>query len=202
MKRKSPPAAVPGHTARRMRPAERGIALITSLLLLIIITILALSMFRSIGTQEKIAGNTRDKERALHAADSAQQYAEWWLLQGNNAAPGSALACTAGDDANLGAGQICSNLPANVSQFPWPIATLYTPQDMGVAGLTAVGVAGDYVYQQRPGFYITDLGKAADNPGNETYQIDAYGFGSSGNTVAVVESVYEVSQGMSCLSCG
>lgn len=186
------------HTVSR----QRGIALITSLLLLMIITILALGMFRSFGGQEKIAGNVRDKERALHAAESAQQYAEWWLLQGSNAAPGSAVACVAGDDANLGGGQVCSNLPATFVQFPWAIATLYTPQDMGVANVTTTGmVAGDYVYAQRPGFYITDLGHAADNAGNETYQIDSYGYGSSLNSVAVVESVYEVSQGMPCLTC-
>jgi len=185
-------------------PAQRGIALITSLLLLMIITILALGMLRSFGVQEKIAGNVRDKERALHAAESAQQYAEWWLLQGNNAVPGSAVVCAAGDDANLGGGQVCSNLPAPATFLapPWPIATLFTPQDMGVANVTTAGmVAGDYVYAQRPGFYITDLGHAADNPGNETYQIDSYGYGSSTNSVVVVESVYEVSQGMPCLTC-
>jgi type IV pilus assembly protein PilX len=186
-----------------MIATQRGIALITSLLLLMIITILALGMLRSFGVQEKIAGNVRDKERALHAAESAQQYAEWWLLQGNNAVPGSSVACAASDDANLGGGQVCNNLPASFTQFPWPIATLFTPQDMGVANVTTVGmVAGDYVYAQRPGFYITDLGHAADNPSNETYQIDSYGYGSSSNSVAVVESVYEVSQGMPCLTCG
>ncbi len=58
---------------------QRGVALVTSLLLLLIITIVALSMFRGLGTQERIAGNVREKERALHAAVTAQQYAEWWL---------------------------------------------------------------------------------------------------------------------------
>ena len=43
--------------------SERGIALVSSMLLLLIITILALSMFRSLGTQEKIAGNVREKDR-------------------------------------------------------------------------------------------------------------------------------------------
>src|SRR5262250_2857874 len=89
--------------------AQRGIALITSLLLLIIITLLAVSMFRSLGTQEKIAGNLREKDRALHAAESAQEYGEWWLLQGNNAAIG-AVPCTAGLlNGTLNQGQICSN---------------------------------------------------------------------------------------------
>ena len=52
---------------------QRGVALISAMLLLIIITILGMSMFRSFPTQEKIAGNVREKERALHAANSAQQ---------------------------------------------------------------------------------------------------------------------------------
>ena len=82
-------------SGQRIAANQRGVALVTSLLLLLIITILALSMFRSFGTQERIAGNLREKERALHAADSAQQYAEWWLLQGNNTAAG-AVACAAG----------------------------------------------------------------------------------------------------------
>ena len=83
-----------------------GVALVTSLLLLVIITILALSMFRSFRTQESIAGNLREKERALHAADSAQQYAEWWLMESNNIANG-AVVCTATVLAIRLEGQIC-----------------------------------------------------------------------------------------------
>jgi Tfp pilus assembly protein PilX len=44
-------------------------------------------------------------------------------------------------------------------------------------------------------FYIADLGAAGDAQG-EVYQIDAYAYGGSANTVAVVESVYEVAQGV------
>jgi len=50
---------------------QRGVALISSLLLLIIITILRFSMFRSFGTQEKIAGNLREKRRALQCRGGA-----------------------------------------------------------------------------------------------------------------------------------
>ena len=47
------------------RRKEGGIVLISSLLLLLIVTVMALSMFRSFGVQEKIAGNMREKQRAL-----------------------------------------------------------------------------------------------------------------------------------------
>jgi type IV pilus assembly protein PilX len=183
---------------------ERGIALVTSLLLLIIITILALSMFRGFGSQEKIAGNLREKDRALHAAESAQQYAEWWLLQGSNAATGS-VTCGPGENANLGQGQICNQTliaaaglappkTAGDVALPWNLAVTYTPLNMSTtAGQN--GPNGDPPYFASPGFYVADLGLAADGAG-EAYQIDAYGYGGASTTVAIVESTYEISQGV------
>ena len=41
-------------------PKERGMVLVTSLLLLLVVTILAISMFRSFGVDEKIAGNIEE----------------------------------------------------------------------------------------------------------------------------------------------
>ena len=66
----------------RLKSMQRGMVLVSSLLLLVVVTILAIGMFRTFGLDEKIAGNTRDKQRALQAAVSAQQYAEWWLSTG------------------------------------------------------------------------------------------------------------------------
>jgi type IV pilus assembly protein PilX len=183
--------------------AQRGVALITSILLLLIITLLALGMFRSFGTQEKIAGNLREKERALHAAESAQLYAEWWLLQGTNSAAGS-LACPAGTlNANLGEGEICSNTPQmagwSVMTLPWPTYTTLLPVGMSVTpGVN--GANNDPPYAAVPGFYLADAGPAFDGQG-EAYQIDAYGYGGATATVAVIESTYEVQQGVVCRSC-
>ena len=67
--------------------------LVSSLLLLLVVTIVALSMFRSFGIQEKIAGNMREKQRALQAAVTAQQFAEVWLAN-NGGNPSSAVACS------------------------------------------------------------------------------------------------------------
>jgi type IV pilus assembly protein PilX len=198
---------------------QRGVALVTSLLLLLIVTIIALSMFRSFAVQEHVAGNLREKERALHAATSAQQYGEWWLLQGNNAAIGP-VACQPGTinaNANANAGQICLlTLPAwqgggltSITQIaiPWPIQVAYAPPGMCVTPCVPTP-GGDPGYAISPAFYITDLGRAGDNLG-EAYQVDAYGSGSTaltsgGNTVAsatvaIVESTYEVQQGVNNL---
>jgi type IV pilus assembly protein PilX len=194
-------------SARMARPpaVQRGMALISSLLLLMIITILALSMFRGFGTQERIAGNLREKDRAFHAATSAQQYAEWWLAQNNNAAIG-AVACAAPLlSANLGQGQICNQTLPNATglaagalivqvPLPWALGVTYLPPNMSVtAGVN--GPNGDPPYAATPAFYISDVGVAADGAG-EAYQIDAYGYGGAATTVAIVESTYEVQQGV------
>jgi type IV pilus assembly protein PilX len=185
--------------------SERGIALVTSMLLLLIITILALSMFRSFGSLEKIAGNMREKDRALHAAVSVQQYAEWWLTQPAGSIAASApVTCTRGVplNANAGQGQICTlasslaNLGINpTQQLPWPATYLqYSPA--GMATPAQAGTNGnDPPYAWTPGFYIVDLGVAADAAG-EAYQITAFSSGGTTGTVAVVESTYEVQQGV------
>jgi type IV pilus assembly protein PilX len=185
--------------------SERGIALVSSMLLLLIITILALSMFRSFGSQEKIAGNLREKDRALHAAVSVQQYAEWWLTQPAGSIAASApVTCSAGAplNANAGQGQICTtasslaNLGINpTQQLPWPVTYVqYSPTGMATP-LQAGTNANDPAYAWTPGFYIVDLGVAADAAG-EAYQVTAFSSGGTTGTVAVVESTYEVQQGV------
>jgi type IV pilus assembly protein PilX len=176
---------------------QRGVALVTSLLLLVIITILALSMFRSFGTQEKIAGNLREKERALHAANSAVQYAEWWLTLPNNTAAG-AIACTVSLAATPAVGQICNQTPQQALWDPtqpsqWPAQVTYAPQNMLFVGQATV--LGNPPYFATPAFWIADRGLSADGSG-EAYQIDAYAYGSAASTVAVVETVYEIQQGV------
>jgi type IV pilus assembly protein PilX len=136
---------------------QRGMVLIISILLLLVVTILAVAMFRGMGLDAKIAGNVREKQRAVHAALGAEQYAEFWLSSGSNSATAPS-ACNAVGNANLAATavQICSNIPygptalfqtstltpANAganntfvpTQVPWaisgtPVGFTYTPLD-------------------------------------------------------------------------
>jgi type IV pilus assembly protein PilX len=194
----------------RLRPwdsAQRGMVLITTLLLLIVVTILAIGMFRSFGLDEKIAGNTREKQRALNAAETAEQYAEYWLANGSN---NSTITCTGPATASTTAsnpiGQVCSNtLPTvvpNVAQVPWLIGGVNVGVTYIPAAPTAMNIAisgaGNYYYA--PQYYISYLGISAN--GLQTYyQIDAVGWGGSPDTAAVVESTYVLTQSTKCLSC-
>lgn len=190
--------------SHRTRSAQRGVVLVASLLLLIVVTIIALSMFRSFGIGEKIAGNMREKQRALQAAESAQVYAEGWLID-NATAP--SVNCTGPLDANLGQGLICANTMPVLEQIggvnagdptTWQvggvsIATVFKPTAMVIKPIASVLDLTNPSYFAKPGFYISDLGNSFDPlvPG-EIYQVDAYAYGGSSNTVAVVESTYAV----------
>jgi type IV pilus assembly protein PilX len=200
-----------------LRSNQRGVVLITSLLLLLVVTIMALSMFRSFGIQEKIAGNVREKQRAMQAAASTLQYAEWWLGSQSNApvavsayaAASADVACVGLVSANAGQGQICNNTLASngisAGSVPWtiagaggaPIGVSYAPPCMSVTGTLATGascISAD-VYYALPRFYIADMGSYGRS--GELYQVDAYSYGLSADTIAVVESTVAVS----CLVC-
>lgn len=192
------------------RPAserkQSGFVLISSMLLLLIITILAVSMFRGFGVQERIAGNLRDKQRATHAAETAQQWAEWWL-----SSPSSSILpvnCAVGvlnANVNQNEVQACSGAfptaldAGSVTTLPWtiggaPVGITYTPPGMNVGDESQPDE-----YAQSPIFYISYLGTCADLKGT-CYQIDAAGYGGgAGTAVSVVESTYEVASGVNNL---
>lgn len=184
------------------RSAERGIVLVSSLLLLVVVTIMALSIFRSFGVQEKIAGNTRDKQRALQAATSTQQYAEWWLANASNAVAAVAGGFASSADITcpntvVAVPQICINPPNSfgitLTSVPWTAGVSYTPPGMNVQTV----VANTDNYSLQPEFYVTDTGPPAGGGHGEVYRVDAYGSGVSANTVAVVESTVIIT----CIVC-
>jgi type IV pilus assembly protein PilX len=182
---------------RILSGGQRGVALMSSLLILLVLTIVALAMFRSFGLQEKIAANVRERQRAVHAAEGAQSYAEWWL--GANSA-NTTVVCSSLLSANLGQGQICSNklsdTVASVADVPWLAAgalvgVTYNPGN----ALTITTAAAKDTYYSVPLFYISDVGVSADGRG-EIFQVDAAGYGSTASTVAVVESTLVVISGV------
>lgn len=186
-----------GRRLRTAPAAHRGIVLISALLVLIVMSILAVSMFRNYGLQERIAGNMREKQRAFHAAQNALQFGEYWLSQGNG---GAGAVCSGLVDANAAPSsiQICSNglTPAQVQSVPWKdtssadIGMSYAPPTLTVS--TSGGTSS---YAITPRFYITPLG--LDPSGlRELYSVAGMGYGGNSTAVSVVQSVYSIKSGV------
>lgn len=177
---------------RRVPTDQHGLVLVSSLLLLLVVTILAVSMFRSFGLDEKIAGNSRDKQLALQAAQSAEQAAENWLqtnltlspaAQNNLPNPLPTVACTTAVVAYTATGSnpICSNPLASPSTLPWAAGVTYT--------LPTISTTNGPTMSAPPMFYIYAYSTAS---APYLYQIDAVGYGSNPNTVALVEVIYSL----------
>jgi type IV pilus assembly protein PilX len=182
------------------RPAK-GFILIAALALLLMLTLLSVGMFRSLGLEERIAGNTREKADAFYAAQSALQNAEAWLSAGN-----------------AGAGTGCSLVSAtptpqicNVATTPtqqtlattlWnaTYGTTFVPPVVTINGVPQQQMSASQYYAD-PQYEITYLGSDPANANSKLYQITAQGFGGTQNSVAVVQSVYSVGVGTSCASC-
>lgn len=185
--------------------SQTGFILATGMLFLVIVTLLALALFRSSGLLERISANTRDKQRAFESAQAALQYGEWWL--GNTTSLTKNACTTTGQ--TVASLQICSTAlstsSATVAALAWaPNAFTYTPPNMTIA---ATGTPGglttsqtDINYSAPPGVYLEDLGLMPDGK-SELYQVTAYGYGGSPDTVSVVRSTYKVTSTTNCLSC-
>jgi type IV pilus assembly protein PilX len=197
----------------RTRPA-RGFVLIASLLLLLVMTLLALAMFHSFGIQELVAGSVREKQRALQSALAAEQYAEIWLT-----APGNILTNTVDCSTVTLQSYSATSVPyiclkpissvVTVTSVPWKIGvnevgfTFFPGATTGTGDMfvsTTGGIFGvnQASYYQVPRFYIGLLSATASQA---VYRIDAWNWGGTTNTAAVVEANYTVVCG-TCSSSG
>jgi type IV pilus assembly protein PilX len=181
---------------------ERGFVLVTGLLFLVIITLLGLALFRSSGLMERVAANTRDKQRAFETAQAALQYGEWWLGQ---PVPLNKSVCTTTTGKTTATIHVCSEALSlsrdTIAALGWK-ASAFTYQQPNLTATAGGGLAsgGDVNYQALPGVYIEDLGLMPDNK-SELYQVTAYGYGGNADTSSIVRSTFKVTSSTTCLSC-
>ncbi|NNM51012.1 MAG: hypothetical protein HKM02_02145 [Pseudomonadales bacterium] len=177
---------------------ESGFVLLTSLIMMLLLAILAVSMFNIAAKQHHTVAAMRDKQQAMTNAMSAEQFAEWWVLQGNGSA--NTGLCTS--VATVATSMVCTNALTTPAALPWTaldttgksqlVGTPYVPPTTMMTVNTAGGANNIYA---DPGFYVLNLGTSPDGQGI-LYQINAYGFGGLPDSVSVVQSTYEVTSGI------
>lgn len=198
------------HRVARLRQrSEAGIVLIAALAVLLMLTLLSIGMFHSFGLEERITGNTREKQHAFYAAQSALQNAEAWLHAGSAGVP-TACSLTSVSDAP----QVCNAATTPSQQtlattlWNCSYGTPFVPPSVDLAGTwtqqmttqtDCAGAATQGTYYEDPQYAITYLGPDPANQGT-LYQVTAMGYGGNQNAVAVVQSVYFVSSGTTVVS--
>ena len=199
------------HRVRRRMDVggDRGIVLIAALAVLLMLTLLSIGMFRSLGLGGRIAGNTREKAHAFETAQSALQAGESWLASGSATA---AVPCNGVSSVP----EVCSS-PIPQQTFysaPWSFGTIFVPPSVTVNGVTSSEVTtvpgssgtlpqtqATYLYAD-PQYYIAVLGPDPANANATLYQVTALGYGGNPSAVAVVQSVYSVGNATSSIAPG
>ena len=187
------------HAGRR---AQRGMSLITSLLFMVAALILGVSMLSINVMQERMIGNTKDRELAMQAAEAGLRDAE--LDISLNIRPATVFRddCTAG---------LCTPPSQRTGVgFPSPLPAYdraATPSFVWEAGdktrtYGEITLAAAYPGVARPPLYVIErLGALAAPAGGSVklgaasaqgfaYRITARGFGSRADTVVMLQSIY------------
>ncbi len=175
---------------------QNGIALISSLIIMLLMTVVALSLMRGTSLFEKIAGNTREKQRAFQSAQDALQFAEFWLQQTATPTALTGAACSS----TLTSIQVCTGTGSDPGTllsaiYALPSYSGYKPPSMTVASGGGLSASGDVNYSKNPSIYINPLGTINSQP---VFRITAIGYAGSGGkngTVAVVQSIFAVTGG-------
>ncbi|MFL0810778.1 MAG: pilus assembly protein [Agarilytica sp.] len=174
---------------------QSGAALVISLIILLVLSIIGIQGLQSTTLEEKMAGSFRDRAIALEAAEAGLAAAESYLNRYEMVRPtpadtdyiweyGSSQANT--DFANLGSWADAENNSTNVftsSDHLWNAAPKFFIEERGL--ITEEESAGKNA----------GVGSREDTPNNTVevwgYRITAIGYGSSPNSQVVLQANYE-----------
>ncbi len=169
----------------RVKHTQRGTALVMTLVILLLLTMLGITAINTSTLEERMAGNTKDQNLSFQAAETALRAAEAWVQ--------STTAATALNTNNA----IGIYDPANPLVTPvevwdsvdWSSTKVVeypgTPGTAGSGGLTEVNT--------QPKYIIEKVNTEPLSPGTRiTVRITARGTGASDTTVSMVQSTYTV----------
>lgn len=180
------------NTGRLTLHFQKGVALLLSLLMLVVLSIATIAAIQTGGLQERIAGNTRDRNTAFNAAESALRDAEDYmstelnlpLFDGSvgghyqmNTFPALTVTRVAANTQNDGSNPAIWSDPAGLTYLK--TNGIAYGNKTSVATLPDVTTQPRYIIEQM----LPDANRAI------TYRITAVGLGPD-SSVVVVQSYY------------
>lgn len=171
------------HNGAAWHSAQRGSALITGLVFLVVLTLLGLSASSGSIQRELIARNIRDQNLALQAAEAALQAAENWARLNDN--PGLV------DGKLIVANNTCVTACETGSSSWWAATgTLLGSGANQTKSFPGVAAPPAYLIEALPSPSTSMVLGAPTS--TFYYRITARGTGLSPNTVRIVRSIYRI----------
>ena len=173
--------------------ASRGVALITALILLLILTLVGVAALNTVSLEQNMAGNLRDQSLALDAAEAGMRDAELLLDGGFGMTTPATTDCTSGLCDGEGGSQFTT---AGFGRFEDT-----THDEVFWAGVWVLGYNGAPLpaatYSEPLPKYVIERGEMIPyDLGTDTFSgrryftITARGKGGNPNSVAVVQATF------------
>lgn len=160
---------------------QRGVVLIICLIFMLIMSVIAASAMQSTTLQERMAGNARDTNSALQAAEAALRAAERVL---QSASPGTF-------NGSNGRYQQCAVSATTCSTPDWSVRSSTGWLSIGNFG-GGVSAAPQYYLEELPDVVQPSVSLDADSAQTPLaiYRITARGFGVSDKSMVVLRTIY------------
>lgn len=162
--------------------AERGVALITGLIFMVVLTLISMAAMRTTLLEEKMAGNARDIDLAFQSAEAALREGEQLL----NAPTLPLFAATGAYLTSAGVG-------ARVYETYWMQTHNWASDSVAVATVpTGVYTAPSYVIEQMPPSAGGGGGSLKAGPIVQSgiFRVTARGVGGNSNTRIYLQETY------------
>lgn len=161
---------------------QRGSALVVALVILVVLTIMAISGMQVTNLQERMAGNFRDKELAFQAAEASLREAEMFLQHA--VLPEFTLDCKDG---------LCSSSMQDYwlnSEF-WSGDTSYKYEI--IVNIDGISLEPRYIIEELPMSAEALASLAADEPISESamYRVTARSLGGSEGAEVILQTTYK-----------
>ncbi|MDB5814409.1 MAG: hypothetical protein JWN23_1526 [Rhodocyclales bacterium] len=164
---------------------QKGVTLIVSMIMLLVLLLLGISASQSGGLQEKMAGGTRNREIAFEAAETALGIAQATLVANYLAAEHTYTNST-GTATLVGPANEHANDASFWNGVSWVAATC------AAAGCHTVPAGKLTKVAAQPMYYVERLADIGSPTPHQTYRITARGFGGTSDTVVIVQSIYRL----------
>lgn len=175
---------------------QRGAALITGLIFMVVLTLIVLSAMKSTALEERMAGNARDQELAFEAAEAAAREAMQSVVPTLLPAsfPTLAEGCVHGLCQNNPATPVWETVAANGQWTDANVTRAYAGTPLTADGWTALPTQPHYIIELMPlgvppaGFSAV-VGQGGNGGGQLTpYRVTARGWGVTGQAMATVQT--------------
>lgn len=178
----SNPQASPSFAAKK----QRGVALIISLILLVLMTLVGLAGIRMISKEERMVAQVYDRSLALQAAESALREAEGKIEDAGRPTPAVNAACAlSGAPAQV---MVCGDLVA--ATVPRWISSSFTSWTAASSvGSTTLVITPDYFVEYLGGNFPCSLSNVAPST-CKRYRVSVRAKAGSDRASVILQSIY------------